>query len=85
MHEDDQLLTEEIRGPCELESVTADSPGDKWVGLVALRPEQEISELSEDQSFCVLPWVLQQEGPLGNMGMASFDLQWGRRAEGSLF
>ena len=58
LHEDDWLLAKEIRGPCELESVTADLPGDKWVGVVSLRPEQEISKLNEDQSFCVLPWAL---------------------------
>ena len=33
LHEDDWLLAKEIRGPCELESVTADLPGDKWVGV----------------------------------------------------
>ena len=38
--------------------MTAGSPGDKWVGVVLLRPEQEISKLNEDLSFCVLPWAL---------------------------
>lgn len=70
--------------PCELESVTVDSVGDKGLGAVSLRPEQEIPQLGEDWSCCALPETLKllAGGAVGKCRMASLDLGWWERGRG---